>query len=111
MEKMLSVRGAANFLGVNVATLRKWGQDGVLTPERTKGGHRRYKVSDLEKYLDSNRGECNYGSLYEALRQANRHANALSAEGKLDKIIADAIEEAREEVGKLFLDNYFKDVV
>ncbi|RQD74777.1 MAG: IS607 family transposase [Candidatus Syntrophonatronum acetioxidans] len=43
----LSIKEAAEFLGVAESTLRRWEKEGKLEPERTKGGHRRYSKEKL----------------------------------------------------------------
>ncbi len=52
--KYFSIEDAAKFLQVSTKTLRRWEAAGVLSPVRTKGGHRRYTQTDLmqlkEKY-------------------------------------------------------------
>lgn len=47
-RKMVSIREAAEFLGVAAQTLRRWEREGRLIPdERTPGGHRRYDLARL----------------------------------------------------------------
>jgi predicted site-specific integrase-resolvase len=55
-KKLVDIKGAANALGVSMTTLRRWEQSGKLIPERTKGGHRRYDLTQLrpESYRNSN---------------------------------------------------------
>ena len=48
----LSIREAAEFLGVAVSTLRRWEKEGKLESERTKGGHRRYSKEKLIAFKD-----------------------------------------------------------
>ena len=43
----LTIKEAADFLGVARSTLRRWDNDGLLVPERTEGGHRRYDKKKL----------------------------------------------------------------
>ena len=45
---MLSIGDAAVFLGVSKTALRRWDHSGSLLAYRTLGGHRRYKLCDLE---------------------------------------------------------------
>ena len=54
MSKLLSIKQAANQLGVSVSTLRRWDETGVLVAQRTPKGHRRY---DLSKINPSNKVE------------------------------------------------------
>lgn len=45
---MVSIREAAQFLGVSAQTLRRWEREGKLIPdERTPGGRRRYDLARL----------------------------------------------------------------
>ncbi|MDR0295773.1 MAG: IS607 family transposase [Prevotellaceae bacterium] len=48
MNKLLTISEASKELGVSVSTLRRWDKSGVLTPEKTASGHRRYDVSKLK---------------------------------------------------------------
>lgn len=65
-EKLLSIGKAALILGVHVATLRNWDKDGTLTPVKTPGKHRRYRMSDIEAFCSIKKeeiGEENCGSV------------------------------------------------
>lgn len=53
METLLNIEKAAEMTGVCKATLRRWDKEGFLNAERTKGGHRRYRLSEIEKYLNN----------------------------------------------------------
>lgn len=46
---------AAKILGVNVSTIKRWTEDGRLECIRTAGGHRKFMMSQLSKFLDENR--------------------------------------------------------
>jgi len=46
---------AAKILGVNVSTIKRWTDDGKLECVRTAGGHRKFVMSHLSKFLDENR--------------------------------------------------------
>lgn len=47
---LISIGQAASLIGVAVSTLRRWEQEGRLQPAmRTKGGHRRYRLADIER--------------------------------------------------------------
>ncbi len=47
----MSIGKAAKMLGVGVGALRKWEENGLLTPERTPTGHRRYRVAGLQTLM------------------------------------------------------------
>ena len=53
--KLLKIREAAEILGVNPETLRRWDTDGQLKAVRIGKRHgigdRRYRKEDLENYL------------------------------------------------------------
>lgn len=49
MDKLISVGKAADLLGVTTETLRQWEKQKILECQRTKGGHRRYLLSEIEK--------------------------------------------------------------
>jgi excisionase family DNA binding protein len=48
----LTLGQAARFLGVAQSTIRKWSDQGRVRAFYTPGGHRRYRRSDLETFLD-----------------------------------------------------------
>src|SRR2546425_1581995 len=48
----LTLGQAAKFLGVAQSTIRKWSDQGRVPAFYTPGGHRRYRRSDLESFLD-----------------------------------------------------------
>lgn len=53
MEKLINIKEAAELLGVCARTLKNWDDAGKLKAYKTIGGHRRYKMSDLEKTMES----------------------------------------------------------
>lgn len=48
----VSLRHAADILGVHPATVRNWADKGELSSRRTPGGHRRFRRSDLLKMAE-----------------------------------------------------------
>lgn len=53
-KKLISIRGAAQYLGVSEATLRRWDREGSFKASFvTPGGQRRYSLADLEKKTKS----------------------------------------------------------
>src|SRR5260370_9450087 len=48
----LTLGQAARFLGVAQSTIRKWSDQGRVPAFYTPGGHRRYRRTDLESFLD-----------------------------------------------------------
>lgn len=54
LNDYLTVRKAAQLLGVSVSTLRNWDRQGKLKPVRHPlNGYRLYQLGDLEKLLSS----------------------------------------------------------
>lgn len=52
----VSLRHAAEILGVHPATVRNWADKGELPSRRTPGGHRRFRKSDLFKMAEAQQG-------------------------------------------------------
>lgn len=48
MEKLMKLSEVCKVLSVCEKTLRRWDSEGKLPAIRTLGGHRRYKLSDVE---------------------------------------------------------------
>lgn len=56
-DQWLSLHAAATLLGVHSSTVRIWSDKGLLPVYRTKGGHRRYKRSEVLLWAESSRGK------------------------------------------------------
>ena len=54
MSKLLNIREAAEYLNVTPDCLRKWHKRGTLVPLKTAGGHRRYDLDELKKFIGQN---------------------------------------------------------
>jgi excisionase family DNA binding protein len=54
-EKWVSLPEAARQLGVHSSTLRRWANNGDIPFMRTPGGHRRFVLSDIERFANENR--------------------------------------------------------
>jgi excisionase family DNA binding protein len=50
-EEWLSLREAANLLGMHPATVRLWADRNEIPSRRTSGGHRRFRRTDIEARL------------------------------------------------------------
>jgi excisionase family DNA binding protein len=51
-HEWLTLGQAARYLGVAQSTIRKWSDDGRVPAFYTPGGHRRYRRSDLDAFLE-----------------------------------------------------------
>ena len=54
-DEWVSLRDAAQIMGVHPATLRTWADRGQIASRRTAGGHRRFSRSDLQTWIDARR--------------------------------------------------------
>jgi excisionase family DNA binding protein len=54
-RKLLNSRQAARYLGISLNTLYRMEKGGLINPFRTPGGHRRYSVEILDRYLEESR--------------------------------------------------------
>ena len=57
MSRIVSIGEAAEILGVSIPTLRRWDLQGKLKANRTRSGHRRYDLSELQGVARHLRGE------------------------------------------------------
>jgi len=80
--EFISLKDAAEIIGVHPSTVRLWTDKGVLPAHRTVGGHRRYRRADVELWAEhSRRG----GLEPEAMMQsAVRNVRVRIAEGQLE---------------------------
>jgi excisionase family DNA binding protein len=56
-DQWLSLHAAAELLGVHASTVRIWSDKGLLPVYRTRGGHRRFKRSEVLLWAESSRGQ------------------------------------------------------
>ena len=50
-QRLLTIGQAAELLGVHPLTIRNWSEKGTIRCLRTPGGHRRYRLRDLQRAL------------------------------------------------------------
>ena len=51
MDRLIQISQAADILGLAQSTLRKWDESGKLKSVKTEGGHRRYRLSDVNAFM------------------------------------------------------------
>ena len=83
-DKLLSMADTCSILNVSQETLRNWDADGTLKPVRTKGGHRRYKQSDINAYMGIEEEEINR-SLLPVATYARVSSHEQKQKGDLDR--------------------------
>jgi excisionase family DNA binding protein len=54
-EAWLTIGQAADRLGVHTTTLRRWSDEGEISFILTPGGHRRYAVSEIDRFTEEHR--------------------------------------------------------
>jgi len=82
-ETWLSLSRAAAFLGVHPGTLRLWADQGKVPVQRTPGGHRRFRRSDLEAVLAAGSPPQGQSSLQAVVYSALGRVRLGASEGSL----------------------------
>lgn len=55
---------ASKILGVNVSTIKRWTDSGKLECTRTVGGHRKFLLSHLARFIEENKSETSRVSIF-----------------------------------------------
>jgi excisionase family DNA binding protein len=79
----LSLSQVAEMLGVHPSTVRNWSDHGRLPVHRTQGGHRRYRRSELELWLQA-QGKENLVDADQVLQRAVNLIRVQINEGRLE---------------------------
>ncbi|MFN8442230.1 MAG: helix-turn-helix domain-containing protein [Caldilineaceae bacterium] len=104
----LTLKEASDFLGIHYTTLRTWADQGEIAVFRTPGGHRRFSLADLRRFLDERGNHANQQNalvLVEAAIDRTRHAiqhESAHAAGWQYPLTAEAGETRRTRGRKLF---------
>ena len=48
--RYLNSKEAANILGINISTLKRWTENGTLGCKKTAGGHRKFTIQHIRDY-------------------------------------------------------------
>ncbi len=83
MSEWLPLSAAAELLGVHPSTVRLWSDKGLLPVHRTKGGHRRYKRSEVLLWAQTAR-EVRTVQPEDMLQSAIRNVRMQVTEGRLE---------------------------
>lgn len=81
----VSLRQAAEILGVHPATVRNWADKGDLPSRRTPGGHRRFLKRELLHYA-ANQGEVQPSEVQIIIQNALGHTRMQVGDGELDTV-------------------------
>ena len=91
MDRLLTLKETGQLLNVSKQTLQRWDNSGKLIAVRTEGGHRRYKLSDIEKIINmKDKQQEILNKVEDYLRETY-----ISAMGEKDYSIDDMIEHFR----------------
>lgn len=107
----LSLSQAAELLGVHPGTVRNWSNQGVLPVHRTRGGHRRYKRTEVELWKQT-QADASADELSSMMQNALRNTRLQISEGRLsgEEWYLKLDEEAREQYrqsGRILLQGLF----
>jgi excisionase family DNA binding protein len=83
-DEWLSLHEAAGLLGVHPSTVRIWSDKGLLPVYRTRGGHRRYKRSEVLLWSTTSRGHQTIDPV-NVVRAAVRDIRLQISEGRLSE--------------------------
>jgi len=64
VNNLITVKEAANILGVSPKTVRRWENEGRISSLRTVGGHRRFAVTDLLQFKEMDSLVVGYARVY-----------------------------------------------
>lgn len=89
-RRSLTASEAAAIIGVSVATIRGWADDGRLPSHRTVGGHRRFELEELLQWLEQRGAPTPRGVLPAPARVDVPRCPALARElsARVDSILA-----------------------
>jgi excisionase family DNA binding protein len=89
-RRSLTASEAAAIIGVSVATIRGWSDDGRLPSHRTAGGHRRFELEELMGWLEERGAPTPRGVLPAPARVEIPRCPELARElgGRMEAVIA-----------------------
>lgn len=83
-DEWLSLSEVADLLGVHPSTVRSWSDRNRLPVVRTEGGHRRFKRSDVELWMQSHQAD-GPGDIAQVVQSALRRTRLQISEGALEQ--------------------------
>jgi excisionase family DNA binding protein len=107
-SEWVSLRKAAEMLGVHPATVRNWADTGKLASRRTAGGHRRFHTGDISKFAQS-QGDIQPVEVQIIIQNALGQTRMQVGDGRLDSLawyakMSDATRQAMRTYGRELLE-------
>lgn len=78
---------AANILGVNVSTIKRWTEEGKLECIKTAGGHRKFLMSHLAAFLEQNKKKTSRANLVPLESEIDLLLNYHIMKGNFDYLV------------------------
>ena len=98
-DEWLTLTDAAERLGIHATTLRRWANSGKIPVMVTPGGHRRFKLSDVDEFLQAQttyRPKNNVEQVWAQTALTHTRQNIVSHQD--DRWLSDSDEQEREKM-------------
>jgi excisionase family DNA binding protein len=82
--QFLNSEEAANVLGVNVSSIKRWTDEGKLECIRTVGGHRKFQMDHLANFLEKNKKKASKVSVFKVENSQDLELNYYILKGSFD---------------------------
>jgi excisionase family DNA binding protein len=80
----LNSEEAANVLGVNVSSIKRWTDEGKLECIRTLGGHRKFQMKHLANFVEKNKKKASKVSVFDIENSSDVELNYYILKGNFD---------------------------
>lgn len=100
-ERTVGLGEAAAIAGVSISTLRRWADEGRITAFRTAGGHRRFRVADLQQALTPARTPSTDADVFGGMAASRIRRQLAAPRSRELEWISGIDERARERLGLL----------
>lgn len=84
-KEWLTLGEVAQLLGVHPSTVRNWADAGKMPVHRTQGGHRRFRRSEVELWLQAQRADGDAAQAAQVIQEALKYIRWQITEGELTK--------------------------
>lgn len=96
---------AANILGVNVSTIKRWTDDGRLKCIKTAGGHRKFAISHLAEFIQENKQKTSRVNVFPVEGEKDLEISYHITKGDFkflkNRVLGDALDCNRERIHKI----------